>query len=195
MRRLRLATVAALLVAALALAACSGGSDDEATPSPTPPPTATAPAATRTPPPSLPPVPASFDFEHDAISFSYEADWRISASSEQSVTLTLKEAPGGALLTVQWQPRPATGDLEAQYLQQLTTAGQALEQLTDTEVDGLEAHRYASLIGEDDAAAIALSVLFNSSDTAYLVIFTSTPDDFGVQAPLVDAVLETIVLP
>lgn len=194
-RRLpRIATALLLLVAlaTLAAAACSGGGDDEVTATPSA--TSTVAAATRTPPPSIPAAPTTFDFASDAIAFNYGVEWRVSASTDQSFTLTLKDAPTEALLAITWQPLPADGDLEEEYLRQLTTAGRASEQLTDIDVAGVEAHRYATLIGQE-SDAIALSILFNSADTAYLVTFTSSPDDFGAQAPLVDAVLATIELP
>jgi hypothetical protein len=192
MRPLPVLVAAAVLVCIAA--ACTGGDDSEPTSTAEVPQTGTAtvvPGGTARPAVT---AASSFEYESEAIGFTYGPAWRVSGRTASSITLTATDAPGDVLLTVQWQPLPGSGDFEGQYLSQLAAVGSAIEQLRDLRVDGVVAHRYASARGTDDRSAVSLSVLFSSDDWAYLATLSTDADSLAPFVAPFDEVLETVAL-
>ncbi len=191
MRLWQTLSLLAVVSLVIAFAGCTGGSDEDdptATPSAVP---TTSPSGNSFAPPAATPV-KRFEYESEAIAFTYGTEWRVSARSPQSITLTGTDAPGAALLAVQWQARPPSGDYEEQYLQQLAAVGAAIEQLTDILIDGEVAHRYASTRSSSGDGVISLSVLFESGDWTFLATLSTDSADLGEFADRFDEVLETI---
>jgi len=168
---------------------------------PAPPPTLA--AVTATPRPALQTVAtpavtgtpaAGFGFKNAFLSLSYDAAWRISGKSDDSMTLTHKEAPGQVLLSVRWLAMPAAqaGDVQALYEEKLKTMATETKKLEDVRIGGVVANRYASAMKTGGSEVVSLNVFLSSAKTMYFVTFAGERDRFVKYAQQANTVIDTL---
>ncbi len=199
MNRLPRVGLSLVVMALIAVTACTGGSKDESTATAGPEPTATSSvqATTGISPTSTPRSDgggsALYAFDGEAVSIGLSSDWRISSQSADSVAYTHVDAPGTVLLNVQWV-EDATEDFELFFLQRLELLADATEPLEPSSLSGSEANRYLTTFVDADGEVItvALNVTAFANGTAILVTYAAPPDVFENFARDAESVIESI---
>lgn len=137
---------------------------------------------------------ASLRYSSSFISFSYEESWRISGQTDNSVTFTLKEAPGKAQLMVQWQPAVAGTDVKKLFADRLLLVATKVQKLPDLAIGSISAQRYVSLFtdAQSRSRSMAMNVLFEASGTSYLVTFAADPETFSKYAKEAEKLIATL---
>ena len=124
----------------------------------------------------------------------YSTAWRMSGKSDNSVTLTHKEAPGNAVLTIEWVAKNASqaADIRALYEERLKSLASETRKLEDVRIGGVVAQRYASSIKTGNSVAISLNVFLSSANTLCFVTFATDRDRFPKYAQQANDVISTL---
>jgi len=182
-----------------------------ALPSPAATPTLSLPTASPAPPvtptpgrPSASPSPAataaptaSFTFKNELIAFDYGTAWRLSGTSENSVTLGLKEKPGDVFLSVKWLPsdQSRSSDVHRLYEERLNMVAREVRRLDDITIGNITATRYAGIIRKGNKSVVALNVLFQSGSVLYMATYSAKSVDFPTYSAEADRVIKSLRVP
>ncbi|MDO8637913.1 MAG: hypothetical protein Q7R34_17045 [Dehalococcoidia bacterium] len=161
-----------------------------ATPTPIRPATSPSPAATAAPT-------ASFTFKNELIAFDYGTAWRLSGTSENSVTLGLKEKPGDVFLSVKWLPsdQSRSSDVHRLYEERLGMVAREVKRLDDITIGNITATRYAGLIRKGNQSVVTLNALFQSGSVLYMATYTANSMDFPAYSAEADRVIKSLRVP
>ncbi|GEM_PF-3202699 len=158
-------------------------------------PTQTRPSASPAPAPTAAPT-ASFTFKNELIAFDYGTAWRLSGTSENSVTLGLKEKPGDVFLSVKWLPGDQSRtDVHRLYEERLGMVTREVRRLDDITIGNITATRYAGLIRKGSQSVVTLNVLFQSGSVLYMATYTANSADFPAYSAEADRVIKSLRVP
>lgn len=146
---------------------------------------------------SVEPSSAPLAFEDTAINFDYRNDWRISSRTDNSVVFTLKESPGNAVLSLEWQDGVDSnlGEFTAQFEERLRLYALEVEPLEDFRIGDLNAKRFASFVQRGNQKNVVLNVIFQSDQRFYMATFAAEPEEFGKYASIAMETIEGFVIP
>lgn len=167
-----------------------------ASPTPAATPTPVRPTASPTPAATAAPT-ASFTFKNELIVFDYGTAWRLSGTSENSVTLGLKEKPGDVFLSVKWLPgdQSRSSDVHRLYEERLGMVAREVKRLDDITIGNITATRYAGLIRKGNQSVVTLNVLFQSGSVLYMATYTANSADFPAYSAEADRVIKSLRVP
>ncbi|MBF8266403.1 MAG: hypothetical protein HW384_2267, partial [Dehalococcoidia bacterium] len=165
-------------------------------PAPTASPTPGRPSASPAPAATAAPT-ASFTFKNELIAFDYGTAWRLSGTSENSVTLGLKEKPGDVFLSVKWLPgdQSRSSDVQRLYEERLGMVAREVKRLDDITIGNITATRYAGLIRKGNQSVVTLNVLFQSGSVLYMATYTANSVDFPAYSAEADRVIKSLRVP